>query len=154
MASVGEYSNQTPIQMRANPGRSVRDSSPPSDLPLTAMLVRRVRVERADGVQWMSGYEALASVLAERSAAGDTLASELLANLTQYAALRDARPIEVPGEAPPTEAEEALATAFADRSLNGLPNDEPGTTSSVPMSRAERRRMRAESRRQRAMEGA
>jgi len=152
MASVGEYRNQTPIPMRANPGRSVRDASPPSDLPLTAMLVRRVRVERADGVQWMSGYEALASVLAERSAAGDALASELLANLTRYAALRDARPIEAPGEAPPTEAEEALATAFADRSLNGVANDDPATPSPAPMSRAarrkERRRMRAESRRQ------
>jgi hypothetical protein len=88
---------------------------------LTAMLAQRVRVTLADGVHWMSGYDALASVLSERSAAGDARASMLLDNLTKYAPLRGSRQASLQ-VAPQTEAEKALADAFVRRTIDGLTN--------------------------------
>lgn len=131
MTNVGDYREFTKLQGRKEPRVTVRfqrpveetarEVPPPSGLMLTAMLAQRVRVTLADGVHWMSGYDALASVLSERSAAGDARASMLLDNLTRYAPLRATRhtPLQV---APQTEAEKALADAFVRRTIDGLTN--------------------------------
>lgn len=129
MTNVGEF--REPVRLHRRRERSVtarfekpaeetpREVPPPSGLMLTAMLAQRVRVKLADGVHWMSGYDALSSVLSERSAAGDARASMLLENLTKYSALRDARHASLQ-VAPQTEAEKALADAFVRRTIDGL----------------------------------
>lgn len=131
MTNVGDYSEFTKLRSPTEPRMTVRfqrpadatarEVPPPSGLMLTAMLAQRVRVTLADGVHWMSGYDALASVLSERSAAGDARASMLLDNLTKYAPLRGSRVASLQ-VAPQTEAEKALADAFVRRTIDGLTN--------------------------------
>jgi hypothetical protein len=154
MTNVGEFRDSTSRHRRRDRGvtarfekpaeETPREVPPPSGLMLTAMLAQRVRVKLADGVHWMSGYDALASVLSERSAAGDARASMLLENLTKYSALRDARHASLQ-VAPQTEAEKALADAFVRRTIDGLTTRKAakaGRKGSV-LARTSRRRERA-----------
>jgi len=131
MTNVGEYRDHPKRQRRKDQPaeyhkpaeKGPREVSPPPGLMLSAMLVQRVRVKLADGVHWMSGYDALASVLRERSAAGDARASMLLSSLTRYAALSDQGNLMPTHAAPQTEAEKALANAFVRRTIDGLTAD-------------------------------
>jgi hypothetical protein len=149
MTNVGEFRETTRLLRRKERGvttrfegpmeETPREVPPPSGLMLTAMLAQRVRVKLADGVHWMSGYDALASVLSERAAAGDARASMLLENLTKYSALREARhaPLQV---APQTEAEKTLADAFVRRTIDGLTNRKAAKAAGKPAARRRRER--------------
>jgi hypothetical protein len=148
MTNIGEFRETTRVRRKERGvmarfekpmEETPREVPPPSGLMLTAMLAQRVRVKLGDGVHWMSGYDALASVLSERAAAGDARASVLLENLTKYSALREARhaPLQV---APQTEAEKTLADAFVRRTIDGLTNRKAAKAAGKPATRRRRER--------------
>jgi len=86
---------------------------------LTAVLAARVRVILADGIHWMSGYDALSSELRERETKGDSHATVLLVALVRYGYPANGRKAPLPtADQSETPEERELARAFVKRTVD------------------------------------